>query len=96
MASERRAWSAKGGQHKSNRRRASKGLTADVLTMQELAGVLCRALSKVEEGTMEPNVANSMATLARTIAAVQQAGEIEERLAALEERAGIMDRGGVA
>lgn len=93
---ERHAWRAKGGANKSNRQRARRGLAGDVLTMSELAGALCRALRKVETGELEPNVANSMATLAKAVVAVQQAGDLEERLTALEAQAAVNERRGRA
>lgn len=89
LVDERRAWSAKGGASKSNRARAWKGLAGEALTMPEVSGLLSRALKKVENGTMEPGVATAMATIARALVATQEAGLVQERIAALEERAGI-------
>lgn len=47
------------------------------------------ALAKVETGKLEPAQASARATLARAIVAVRQSNELEERLVALEEKAGI-------
>ncbi len=64
--------------------------------MPEVSGLLSIALRNVATGKMEPGPANALANLARAIVATQQAGELEARLAELEARAGITDRGGIA
>jgi hypothetical protein len=43
-------------------------------------------------GVMEPGVATAAGSVARAMVAVKQAGELEERLTALEERAGLTDK----
>jgi hypothetical protein len=57
--------------------------------MGSLRGTLFLALKHVESGDLEPNVANSMATLSRAIVAVSAATDLEDRLTTLEQRAGI-------
>jgi len=93
LAEERRAWRAKGGARRSNKARARKGLAGEALMMPEVSGLLSRAMRKVEAGTMEPGVATAMATLARALVATVEAGDVEERLAELEERLGIHRKG---
>jgi hypothetical protein len=93
LAAQRREWSRRGGASRSNKARARKGLAGEALTMPEVSGLLSRALRKVEAGTMEPGVATAMATLARALVATQEAGVVEERLAALEERLGVQRKG---
>ncbi len=93
LAAKRQAWSARGGQGKSNRRRASRDLAGQALTLPEVSGLLSGALQRVADGTMEPGRATALAALARAIVAVQEAGALEERLSQLEERAGLSDSG---
>jgi hypothetical protein len=89
FAEQRRTWSAKGGANKSNKARASRDLADAGLTMPEVGGLLSGALKKVADGTMEPGVGTALATLARAIVAVQEAGALEDRLSQLEVRAGL-------
>jgi hypothetical protein len=89
MAARRQAWSVQGGRNKSNRTRARKGLDGELLTLPEVSAALCRALRKVEAGELEAGVGNCMATIARAIVAVDQAGRLEDRVAELEARAGL-------
>ncbi len=86
---QRARWRQKGGQSRSNKARARKQLPAESLTLQEVQGLLSVALKGVLAGRIEPGIANASANLARAIAAVAQAGEIEERIAALEAAANI-------
>ena len=80
MAEARR----KGGQAKSNRARARKQLAATALTPAELEGVLGLTITQVLSGAKPPGVGSAIAALARASIAIREAGEIEERLAALE------------
>jgi hypothetical protein len=57
------------------------------MTLRDVQALLCRALRQVERGGLEPGPANAMSSLARAIAAVAQAGDLEERLTALEAAA---------
>lgn len=86
---ERAQWRREGGKARSHARRAARELEAQSAQMSDLKGALFRALRRVEKGQLEPDVAHSMATLSRAIVAVNQAHELEERLTALEARAGI-------
>lgn len=89
LAGQRRAWSRKGGQSRSNRARTAKRLPAEAMSMSELQAVLCSVLRSVIEGKAEPGIGNCAAGLGRAIAAVAQVAAIEDRLIALEAAAGI-------
>jgi hypothetical protein len=60
-----------------------------VLTINDLDGLLCRALVQVAGAKMEPNVGSAMATIAKTVVAIRTAGDLERRLEELERAAGI-------
>ncbi len=89
LDAQRAGWRQKGGAARSNKARAKKALPAESLTLQEVQGLLSVALKGVLTGRIEPGIANASANVARAIAAVAQAGEIEERIAALEAAAQI-------
>ncbi len=89
LEAERIEGRRKGGAARSNRARAKKRLPAESLTLQEVQGLLSVALKGVLAGRIEPGIANASANVARAIAAVAQAGEIEERITALEAAAQI-------
>lgn len=84
----RRELSRKGGQARSNRRRALAKLPDEVMSLRTVQAMLCRALRDVIDGRLEPGVGNSAATLGRAIAAIATAGDLEERVAELERAAG--------
>ena len=88
-AEERTEWSRKGGQARSNRARARKQLADAVMTIGDLDAFLCASLVKVAAGRMEPNVGSAVATLARTVVTIRSTGELEKRIEALEQSAGI-------
>ena len=90
-ADRRRAWSSQGGTNRSNAARVRKHLPP-APTPDELQRVLGQALTDVLGGTLEPGRANAAAALARSLMAVREATEVEERLAALEQAAGIERR----
>src|SRR5215204_6589169 len=85
MAEARR----KGGQAKSNKARARKAMADGVLTPAELEGLIGITINAVFNGAKEPAIANAIANLARAAVAVREAVAVDERLAALEETAGI-------
>jgi len=91
-AERRRQWSAEGGRKRSNRARARKQLLADLMTDDEIRAWLGVAFKRVIAGAMEPGVATAAGSVARAMVAVKQAGELEERLAELEARAGVTDQ----
>lgn len=59
------------------------------MSINDLDGLLCRALVQVAAGKMEPNVGSAMAGIAKTITGIRTAGELERRLEELERAAGI-------
>jgi hypothetical protein len=88
-AAERAEWRRKGGKARSSAARARREIELADAGIPALPGILFGALRKVERGALDPPVASAMATLSRALIAAQQAHELEERLAALEQRAGI-------
>lgn len=86
---ERAQWRSQGGKARSTRNTAERELKRYATDMGSLRGTLFHVLKRVESGDLEPNVGNSIATIVRAIVAVSQSVEVEERLAALEQRAGI-------
>lgn len=86
MAEDRARWKVEGGRAKSNIARSRKRILGSALDLSEIDQALCGALVDTLAGNLEPNVATAAASLARTIAAVRQAGDIEQRLTALEAR----------
>ncbi len=93
-AERRRAWSVKGGQGKSNKRRAAKYL-AEPMTPAELQSLLGAVLRGVVAGRLSPGIGNATANLGRALVAIGEATTTEERLTALEAAAGI-ERGRAA
>jgi hypothetical protein len=67
----------RGGQNRSNRVRAKKGLPDGALTLDQLRGVLGLTIQDVREGRVEPGVGSSVASLARAYVAVNEAGAVE-------------------
>ncbi len=86
---ERAQWRSQGGKARSHRSTAARELKRYAVDIGSLRGTLFHALKRVESGDLEPNVANSMATLSRAIVAVSAATDLEDRLTTLEQRAGI-------
>lgn len=77
----------KGGVNRSSKIRAAKRLPDDVLTTEQLRGVLSKTLQEVISGQLEPAVGNAAASLARAYVAVTEAGAVERlesRLVELE------------
>ena len=86
---ERQEWRRRGGQKKSNKQRARKQLSDQVLSIADLDALLCAALKRVATGTMEPGVGTAMAGIAKTITTIRTASDLERRLEDLERSAGI-------
>ena len=86
---ERALWRSEGGKARSTRNTAARELKRYPTDMGSLRGTLFHVLKRVEAGDLEPNVGNSIATIARAIVTVSQSVDVEERLAALEQRAGM-------
>lgn len=92
LEEQRREWNRNAGKAKSNKRRARKRIFAAGLELSEVDAALCRALTEVLDGTIEPAVASAAATISRAIVTTRQAGELEHRLAHLEAAAGLAER----
>ncbi len=96
-ADDRREWRRKGGKGKSNLARLKKTWEADSeqLSASALCGLLSAAMLKVYAGELEPRVLSALSGGAKALLAVQQADQLEARLAALEA-AVTNDRGRIA
>ena len=75
----------KGGHAASRSERAGKLLPA---RLQPMVSLLEDALGEVHRGELDPRAASAMASLAGALVRTITAGELEERLRALEERGG--------
>ncbi len=95
-AEQQAAWRRKGGQSRSNRRRALAKLPDELMGLRDVQAMLCLTLRAVIAGRLEPGVGNAAASIARAIAALAQAGDIEERVAELERAAGLETKGRTA
>ena len=73
----------KGGHAKSRAERAGKLLPA---RLQPMVSLLEDALGEVHRGELDPRAASAMASLAGALVRAMTAGELEERLRALEDR----------
>ena len=73
----------KGGHGKSRAERAAKLLPA---RLQPMVSLLEDALGEVHRGELDPRAASAMASLAGALVRAITAGELEERLRALEDR----------
>ena len=73
----------KGGHGKSRAERAAKLLPA---RLQPMVSLLEDALGEVHRGELDPRAASAMAILAGALVRTITAGELEERLRALEDR----------
>jgi hypothetical protein len=92
LSADRDAARKRGGANRSNKARARKHLPAELMTNDEVRAWLGVVFKRVIAGVMEPGVATAAGSVARAMVAVKQAGELEERLTALEERAGLTDK----
>jgi len=63
------------------------------MSINDLDGLLCRALVQVAGGKMEPGVGSAMSVIARTITTIRSTGELERRLEELERQAGMTRMG---
>ena len=93
---ERQGGRRLGGKGKSNAARAKRGYADGALTPAEVEGLIGTTLTGVLAGRVTPGQAQAVASLARAAVAVREAGEVEERLAALERHAGTDGRGRTA
>jgi len=89
LEAERQAARVAGGKAKSTTARAKKRVLREARDLRDVDAQLCIALDDVLAGRIEANVATAAASLARAIATVRQAGDLEARLEALEAAAGL-------
>ena len=89
LEAQRQAERAAGGAARTNKARARRQMAEAVMSIADLDGLLCRALIQVAGGKLDPGVGSSMATIAKTVVAIRTSGELEKRLDALEQAAGI-------
>ncbi len=73
----------RGGAARSNKARAKKQLPDNVLTLQEVQGLLGVAFKGVLAGRLEPNIGTALASIAKSMVAVAGVAEIEEQIAEL-------------
>ncbi|MDP9352476.1 MAG: DUF5763 domain-containing protein, partial [Chloroflexota bacterium] len=83
----------RGGANRANTVRAAKRIPRD---MSDLVKRLLEAIDAVERGDLDHRRATAMASLAGAACRVHEVGEMEQRLAELEERAAQQVRPGVA
>lgn len=84
LAEQRTQWNREAGKAKSNTRRASRQVFAAARDLKEVDAQLCGAFTDVLDGRLPPGVGTAAATIARSIIAVRDAGEIADRLDRLE------------
>ena len=89
LVAQRDGWRRRGGEQRSNKARALRRLSDDLLSLRDVQGVLSRLLVDVTEGRAETGVATAAASVARAIASVAQVGDLEERIRELEAAAGV-------
>ena len=87
LAAERREWSRRGGENKSNKARAAKA--AQGMGLADVQALLAVVLKGTVTGRFTPGQASACAAVARAMATIHEGVEIETRLAELEQRAGI-------
>jgi hypothetical protein len=97
LEAERQANRRKGGAGRSNANRARKALpAAGTLTIDELRAVLESTIAKTLHGSIEPGVANAVASLARAYGSLSEAAKLEELTDRLDHLEATARRGGVA
>ncbi|MGI8483473.1 MAG: hypothetical protein ACR2OU_04340 [Thermomicrobiales bacterium] len=91
LREQRHQWTTAAGKAKANSRRLKKslGLDTPTLTLVEIDALLCLTLKAVVSGKLEPGIATSAAGVSKAIMAIRTASDLEERLAALEQQAGM-------
>jgi hypothetical protein len=80
----------KGGKARATKARALAAIP-DAMTSDELAGWLSLLFKHVVAGRVEPRVGTAAATIARVLMDVREATTLEQRLAELESRVGVVD-----
>lgn len=82
---QRRAWSAQGGANSAATVRARKQLPGEAMEGDELTAWLAVVFRRLVKGELDPPIATAAANLARTMVAVRESIETEERITALEK-----------
>jgi hypothetical protein len=82
----------KGGAARSNRAKARREMANAALSPAELQGLIAVTIRAVLAGTKSPGIGQAIAALSRAAVAVREATETDERIAALEEAAGLGER----
>ncbi len=90
-AEARREAARKGGHARSNQARARAAIP-EAMDAAELGGWLTTLFKGVITGRIEPKIGTAAATIARTMMEVRELVEIEARLVAIEDAAGIGER----
>lgn len=92
QAERRLEGNRKGGEARANARRAAKQWAAigEQMDPENLPAILRACMLSVRAGTLEPSQASAIANLAKTSVSITNELELEERIKALEEAAGIM------
>lgn len=81
LAEQRAEWDTRGGEGRSNIRRASKKLPEN---LSDTLQTLYRALEGLETGKLAASRATAIANVSRAIVAIWEAGELELRLGEIE------------
>ena len=82
MRDRKIAGNAKGGRHKSSMVRLERMMPARLAPVYER---LEEVLDQLHKGKLDPRIAMAMSSVTRTMVALVQAGELEERLREVEE-----------
>ena len=82
----------KGGEARANARRAAKQWAAigEQVSASDLPAILKACMFSAKAGAMEPAQASAITGLAKVAVSISNEMELEQRLARLEERAGIV------
>jgi len=94
-AEMRREASRKGGRNRSAQARA-RAATPEAMAPDELAGWLSLIFKQVLVGKLEPRVGSAAAGIAKVMLQTRELVEVEERLLALEDAAGLGERRRIA
>jgi hypothetical protein len=97
LAEQRAAGARRGGEARSNARRAARQWAAigEQLTSADLPSILKACMFSVKSGTMEPSQAQAIAALAKTSVSITNEIELEQRLEVLERAAGVNQGTGI-
>lgn len=91
LAEQRAERARRGGEQRSNARRAAKQWAAigEQVSASDLPAILKACLFSVKSGAMEPAQASAITGLAKAAISITNEIELEKRLTALEQAAGI-------